>query len=36
VDEFYAAPMLQLEGWRTPQPLHEMLLENRWDNSATP
>ena len=36
VDEFYAAPMLQLEGWRTPQPLHEMLFENRWDNSATP
>lgn len=30
VDEFYAAPMLQLEQWRTPQPLHEMLFENRW------
>ncbi|MFA6970242.1 MAG: 5,6-dimethylbenzimidazole synthase [Gallionella sp.] len=30
VDEFYAAPMLQLEGWRTPQPLCEMLFENSW------
>lgn len=30
VEEFYAAPMLQLEGWRTPQPLSEMLFENRW------
>jgi 5,6-dimethylbenzimidazole synthase len=30
VEEFYAAPMLQQEGWRTPQPLDEMLFENRW------
>ena len=30
VEEFYSAPMLQLEGWRTPQPLDEMLFENRW------
>ncbi len=30
VEEFYAAPMLQLEGWRNPQPLSEMLFENRW------
>lgn len=36
VAEFYAAPMLQLQGWRTPQPLHEMLFENRWDNSTAP
>lgn len=36
VKEFYAAPMLQLQGWRTPQPLHEMLFENRWGSSATP
>lgn len=36
VEEFYAAPMLQLEGWRTPQPLHEMLFENCWGSSATP
>lgn len=31
VPEFYAAPMLQLEGWRTPQPLNEMLSENGWE-----
>lgn len=31
VPEFYAAPMLQLEGWRTPQPLSEMLSENGWE-----
>ncbi len=36
VEEFYAAPMLQLEGWRTPQPLHEMLCENSWGYSDTP
>ncbi|MDO9012901.1 MAG: 5,6-dimethylbenzimidazole synthase [Gallionella sp.] len=30
VEEFYSAPMLQLEGWRTPQPLGEMLFENSW------
>lgn len=30
VEEFYAAPMLQLEQWRMPQPLHEMLFENSW------
>ena len=30
VEEFYAAPMLQLEGWRTPQALDEMLFENSW------
>lgn len=30
VDEFYAAPMLQLEGWRTPAPLSEMVFENGW------
>ena len=31
VAEFYAAPMLQLEKWRTPQALHEMLFENSWN-----
>ncbi len=30
VPEFYPVPMLQLEQWRTPQPLHEMLFENSW------
>lgn len=34
VEEFYAAPMLQLEGWRTPQPLSEMLFENSWEHAA--
>jgi 5,6-dimethylbenzimidazole synthase len=36
VAEFYAAPMLQLEGWCTPQPLHEMLYENNWGSPAAP
>ena len=36
VAEFYAAPMLQLEGWCTPRPLHEMLYENNWGSPATP
>ncbi len=31
VDEFYPAPMLQLEGWRQPQSLDEMVMENYWD-----
>lgn len=30
VEEFYPAPMLQLEGWRTPQPLDAVLFENSW------
>lgn len=30
VEKFYDAPMLQQEGWRTPQPLREMLFENSW------
>lgn len=36
VAEFYAAPMLQLEGWCTPRPLHEMFYENNWGCPATP
>lgn len=35
VEAFYAAPMLQLEGWRTPQPLHQTLYENQWGRQAT-
>lgn len=31
VDAFYAMPMLQLEGWRTPKPLSELLFENDWE-----
>ncbi len=34
VAEFYSAPMLQLEKWRTPQPLSEMLFENSWGRRA--
>ena len=34
VEEFYAAPMLQLEGWRNPQSLNEMLFENSWGKRA--
>lgn len=30
VDEFYAAPMLQLEGWREPEPLDRYVMHNRW------
>ncbi|NNM83377.1 MAG: 5,6-dimethylbenzimidazole synthase [Burkholderiales bacterium] len=30
VEAFYPAPMLQLEGWRNPKPLSELLFENRW------
>jgi len=36
VPEFYPVPMLQLEQWRTPQPLHEMLFENSWGCHKTP
>jgi len=36
VEAFYPAPMLQLEGWRSPQALGEMLFENTWGcRSAT-
>lgn len=30
VDEFYPAPMLQLEHWREPDSLENYLMENRW------
>jgi 5,6-dimethylbenzimidazole synthase len=32
VDSFYPAPMLVMEGWRSEQPLSEMLFENQWGN----
>ncbi len=32
VDEFYPAPMLQLEGWRQPQSLDKMVMENYWNS----
>lgn len=34
VDEFYAAPMLELEKWDQRRPLSDILFENRWDNPA--
>jgi len=34
VVEFYSAPMLQLEGWRNPHPLSDLLFENKWDAPA--
>ncbi|MEQ1555854.1 MAG: 5,6-dimethylbenzimidazole synthase [Gallionella sp.] len=34
VEAFYAAPMLQLEGWRSAQPLENLLFENHWHERA--
>jgi len=31
VQEFYPAPMLALEGWTAPRPLHELVFENAWE-----
>lgn len=30
VEEFYAAPMLQLQGWAQPAPLCDYVMENYW------
>lgn len=30
VEQFYSAPMLQIEGWREPDPLADYLMENYW------
>jgi 5,6-dimethylbenzimidazole synthase len=30
VEEFYPAPMLQIEDWRQPEPLDKHLMENYW------
>jgi 5,6-dimethylbenzimidazole synthase len=30
VEQFYSAPMLVLEKWRSPRPLEELLHENGW------
>lgn len=35
VDEFYSAPMLQLERWREPDALADCLMENRWECRTT-
>jgi 5,6-dimethylbenzimidazole synthase len=36
VEVFYPAPMLQLEGWRQPQPLEELVMENGWPSPPAP
>ena len=30
VEEFYPAPMLQIEEWAEPGPLHDYVMDNRW------
>ena len=30
VEQFYAKPMLELEGWASRQPLAELVAENQW------
>ena len=32
VEEFYTAPMLELERWDQRRPLDEIMFEDRWDN----
>jgi 5,6-dimethylbenzimidazole synthase len=34
VARFYEAPMLELEGWATGQPLEHMLYENQWGKQS--
>lgn len=33
VDEFYPAPMLELEGWAKVRPLEDMVFHNQWGSS---
>jgi 5,6-dimethylbenzimidazole synthase len=35
VDEFYAEPMLQLEGWREAAPLDRLVMQNRWQDNLS-
>ena len=32
VENFYPAPMLEIEGWRQGRPLHEMVFKDYWDS----
>lgn len=32
VEQFYPAPMLQIEGWREPDPLADVVMENGWQD----
>ncbi len=34
VNSFYKSPMLVEEGWKTEQPLSEMLMENAWEDNS--
>lgn len=34
VDEFYPAPMLQIEQWREPDALEQCVMENSWVSSS--
>lgn len=34
VEEFYTAPMLELEKWDQRRPLSDVMFEDRWDNPA--
>ncbi|RFU49606.1 5,6-dimethylbenzimidazole synthase [Paraburkholderia sp. DHOC27] len=36
VDEFYAAPMLETEGWASRQALSTCVFENRWPSETEP
>jgi 5,6-dimethylbenzimidazole synthase len=35
VEEFYTAPMLELERWDQRRPLGEIMFEDQWNNPAT-
>lgn len=35
VDTFYSEPMLEQEGWRQGQPLHELVFHDIWGNTLT-
>lgn len=35
VESFYPRPMLEQEGWRQGQPLHELVFHDRWGNLPT-
>lgn len=36
VESFYPQPMLEMENWRQRRPLHELLFDDQWGNSARP
>ena len=36
VEQFYPAPMLELEGWTRGRPLQELVFHNTWGNTGAP